>query len=262
MNRDYGHLSSYIDSLQSKGNYFLYKGSAIRDLGLTDVALRSSIKRQVKKQRLVQLKKGLYLIVPLEYRNMGAPPAEWYIDTLMKEYGAKYYVGLLTAAASHGAAHQQPQIYQIITNKVLRPLKIGRVRIRFYFKKDFVGLPLTQVNTPTGYMTISSPELTTFDLVRYLKQSGHIHHVSTVIAELGEKLDPKMLFDVAVYFPQACIQRLGYILDFLGYSNKTQELLKRVSLRYYPLRADKKWSRYSKNDRWRLFLNEELETDI
>ena len=43
-----------------------------------------------------------------ENRVAGAPPASWYIDDFMKAIGAPYYVGVLTAAALHGAAHQQP----------------------------------------------------------------------------------------------------------------------------------------------------------
>jgi len=45
----------------------------------------------------------------VEYRVAGAPPASWYIDDFMKAVGTPYYVGVLTAAALHGAAHQAPQ---------------------------------------------------------------------------------------------------------------------------------------------------------
>jgi predicted transcriptional regulator of viral defense system len=265
MNGEYQHLSHLIDSLQGRGIYFFSKESMSEHLNVTDVAIRSSIKRLVKKKRLVRLKKDLYLIVPIEYKNIDAPPPEWFIDHLMKGYGANYYVGLLTASSLYGAAHQQPQIYQVITDKVLRPVKIGKVRIVFYFKKDFKDLPFTKRKTPTGYIWVSSPELTAFDLVSYLKQSGHINHVATVLAELGEVIDPQKLSETAPYFAQAYQQRTGYILDYVGFKDKTQHLLKRIHqspLRYYPLRADKKWDLKNKNKYWHLYINEELETDL
>ncbi|MBL8676531.1 MAG: type IV toxin-antitoxin system AbiEi family antitoxin [Alphaproteobacteria bacterium] len=259
------HLAIFIDSLQARGNYFFSKNFIAQQLDITDTALRSSIKRLVKKKRIIRLKKGTYLIVPIEYRNIGAPPPEWFIDHLMKEYRAKYYVGLLTAASLHGAAHQQPQIYQIITDKPLRSVKIGRARIVFYFKKDFKNLAITKMKTSTGYMYISSPELTAFDLVKYLKQSGHINHVTTILAELGEELDSEKLSEVAAQFSQACIQRTGYILEKVGFSNKTHTLLKfihELSPRYYPLRPDKKWDLKDKNKNWCLYVNEQLEPDL
>lgn len=262
MNGENKHLSVFIDSLQARGTYFLSKSSMLQDLKVSDASLKSSIKRLFKKQRLVSLKKDLYLIVPLEYRNIGAPPPEWFIDRLMNAHNTKYYVGLLTAAALHGAAHQQPQIYQVITNKLLRPIKIGRARIVFYFKKDFDNLPLVKIKTPTGYMAVSSPELTAFDLVSYLKQSGHIHHVSTVLAELGEEIDPQKLYEVAEHFSQGCIQRTGYLLDVVGFHEKTGPLLKRVSSKYYPLRSDRKWSLEPKNKEWHVYVNEEVESDL
>ena len=69
------------------------------------------------------------MVVPAEYRVAGAPPAAWYIDAFMKAIDAPYYVGVLTAAALHGAAPQQPQEFQVVTTRKGRPVMIGRERI-------------------------------------------------------------------------------------------------------------------------------------
>jgi hypothetical protein len=50
---------------------------------------------------------GVAVVVPPEYREAGCPPASWFIHDLMRFLGQPYYVALLTAAAIHGAAHQQ-----------------------------------------------------------------------------------------------------------------------------------------------------------
>lgn len=265
MHKEHQTLSHFIDCLQAKGQYFLSKRKTMQLLDVTDGALRSSIKRLVKKKRLFRLKQDLYMIIPLEYRNIGAPPPEWFIDYLMKAYKARYYVGLLTAASLHGASHQQSQIYQVITDKPLRSLKIGRARIKFYLKKDFHDTALVKKKTSTGYICVSNPELTAFDLIQYLKQSGHINHVSTVLAELGEEINAQRLSKIAKYYALPCIQRTGYILDLVGFVHKTKHLLKyvhRFPARYYPLRPDKKWNIENKNTNWHLYINEQLEPDI
>ena len=51
----------------------------------------------------------------------------------MKFHGARYYVGLLSAASLHGDGHQQPMELQVVAGTVLRSLTVGRVRIRFFF---------------------------------------------------------------------------------------------------------------------------------
>lgn len=265
MSRDRIFLTDFVDSLQASGQYFLLKTQAKEALKVTDEALKGSVARLIKKKRLVLLKKGFYLINPLEYKNVGAPPPEWFIDQLMKEYSARYYVGLLTAASLHGASHQQPQIYQVITNKVLQSIKIGKAYIYFYFKKEVEEVGILKVKTPTGHMNVSSPELTAFDLMRYVKQSGFLNHISTIFTQLGEQINSNKLSKIAPLFPQPCIQKTGYILDYVGFDHKTRRLLRfvqKLSPRYYPLSPDKKWDIKNKNPKWHLYINEDLELGL
>ena len=71
-----------------------------------------------------------YVIVPLEYRAVGAPPVSWFIHDLMKAMELPYYVSLLSAAALHGASHQQPQTFQVMTDRSLRSVLAGRTTLR------------------------------------------------------------------------------------------------------------------------------------
>jgi len=56
--------------------------------------------------RVACVRKGFYVIVPLEYQAIGSVPAEWFVDDLMRFIGQPYCAGCLSAAAIHGAAHQ------------------------------------------------------------------------------------------------------------------------------------------------------------
>jgi len=127
--------------------------------------------------------------VPPEYRAAGCPPADWFIDDLMAYLGPPYYVGLLTAAALHGAAHQAPQEFQVVTDHPLPMIEIGRVRIRFVKKAHLRASPTLRVNTQTGQMRVSTPAATAFDLVRYPEHGSFLSNVVTVLHDLVERLD-------------------------------------------------------------------------
>lgn len=92
--------------------------------------------------------------MPLEHRVAGAPPPSWYIDALMQHHKQPYYVALLSAAALHGAAHQQPQTFQVMTNKPLRPILVGRARVNFFVKKNIEDTAVVKIKTTTGFTTV------------------------------------------------------------------------------------------------------------
>ncbi|KAF5277940.1 hypothetical protein FQR65_LT15906 [Abscondita terminalis] len=136
---------------------------------------------------VVMVRREFYVIVPPEYRAKGIIPTSLYVNDLMKFLNRDYYVGLLNAAAYHGAAHQQPQNYSIITEGIaLRPIKNDKVDIHFYIKKSWNKQDIIKKKVDTGYINISSPELTALDLISYYNEVGGFNRVATVIEELKE----------------------------------------------------------------------------
>ncbi len=128
-------LPEYVDALQQSGRYSFTADEARDACGLSPVAFKHAARRLALQSRLAAPRRGFFVIVPLEYRSVGAPPPSWYIDALMSFHGRPYYVGVLSAAALYGAAHQQPQEFQVVTDKALRPTVAGKGRIRFLHKK-------------------------------------------------------------------------------------------------------------------------------
>ena len=127
---------SYIEGLLGRGRRTFTGVEAQQALGTSPAATYQSLRRLQKDRWLAMPRRGFYLIVDPEHRQLGAlPPTSW-IDDLMRFHAATYYVGLLSAAALHGAAHQQPQEFQVVAGAILRPLTVGRVRIRFFFRRD------------------------------------------------------------------------------------------------------------------------------
>jgi predicted transcriptional regulator of viral defense system len=258
-------LSTLIEELQSRGKYTFTKTYALQRLGGTARALEAAARRLFAKGRLAAPRRGFYVIVPLEYRSAGAPPPMWFVDQLMKFHIQPYYVGLLTAAELHGAAHQRPQEFQVITASPLRPIVVGRVRIVFYTKGHLERTPVETVKTPTGYVQVSTPEATAFDLVRYVQAAGHLDNVATVLGELIDTLSgPRLLSAARAGVELSVVQRTGYLIEAVGgvgATDKLAEWLTRQKPRVVPLRPDRPIDGAATNRRWQLAVNEEIEPD-
>jgi len=258
-------LSKYIDDLQSKGNYVFLRKNAISTLGISSSVFNAAASRLIQKGRILSVRQGFYVTVPLEYKNVGAIPASWFIDDLMQFHQQPYYVGLLSAATLYGAAHQQSQEFQVITNKVFRPIIVGRTPIHFFVKKNATTVFTNQIKTATGYMRVSTPELTALDLLKYVDAVGQMHNVVTVIAELAEKIDAQKLIEVAAQTEPAIAQRLGYLLDTFANSFSTKllhEWLSKKNMIFTALIPGKSCNTAKKNQKWKLWINEEVEIDI
>src|SRR5579885_2293997 len=122
---------AFIEALQSSGRYVFTKEEAHRALRLSDIALKNALWRLVRSGRVASPRRGFYVVVPPEYKAAGSIPPSWFIRELMTYLDRPYYVGLLSAAALHGAAHQAPHELQVVTDRPLRIVEIGQVRIRF-----------------------------------------------------------------------------------------------------------------------------------
>ena len=139
-------LSSFADDLQAAGRYTFVSREARAALGVSEIALANAARRLKERGRLASPRRGFYVIVPTEYRAAGAPPPSWFIDDLMRYLGQPYYVALLSAAALHGASHQQSMVFQVMTDRPTRPAEAGRARVEFHIAAGVVGAPVVDVS--------------------------------------------------------------------------------------------------------------------
>lgn len=266
MKKKFGSLSQYIEYLQSQGRYWFLRNDAIDALGITQTAFRFAAYRMIKKGKLNKIRGEFYTLVPAEYYAIGTLPATWFIDAFMKYLSQEYYVGLVTAASLHGVAHQQPMVFQVITDKRTRSIKVGRVRIEFFYKKMIEPDFYQAIKTATGMMSISTLEMTAFDLIRYIDASGQVNHIATVLSELGRDLKSDILAKIVERdeVEVSVAQRLGYLLDIL-------ELPINLELLYEAIKIKKPKSKLlvtnsqepviELNQRWHILVNEKVEAD-
>ena len=258
-------IRSYIDDLASRGRYHFTSEGAVASLGSSPVAARAAIRRLREKGRVATPFRGFHLIVPPEYRALGCLPAEQFVPQLMDHLGLAYYAGLLSAASLHGAAHQAPMVFQTVV-AVSRPeIRCGRVRVAFVARGNVGEIPVVQRSTLRGVLRVSTPEATAFDLVGYPGRAGGLSNVATVLAELAGSMDAARLRAETARSPLPWTQRLGYLLERAGAASLAAPLAEHVAARakeYVPLRPRKSAARASRDARWRLFVNEEVETDL
>ena len=226
-------LSSYVSSLLSTGRTVFTAKEAEHALGIGHGAFLDAAGRLQRREALLNLRQGFYVIVPPQYASWGAPPPAWYLDALMRREGRAYYVGLLKAAELHGATHQAVMEFQVVTAKRLPRIRAGRSLIVFYFRKDMevVSGGIEDRKTDTGTMKISSAALTALDLLRYPQASGGIDNIATILSDLRQEIDPEQLAALSAVVERPVVQRLGYLLDRFEHDVLTEPMLEAMRAR-------------------------------
>ncbi|PKN45906.1 MAG: hypothetical protein CVU59_07680 [Deltaproteobacteria bacterium HGW-Deltaproteobacteria-17] len=257
-------VHEWIETQQSRGRYFFTMQEVITETGKSSVAVQTALRRLRQKGAITCPRRGFYVLVPLEYRSVGSVPATWFIDDLMRHFEQPYYVGLLSAAAIHGAGHQQPLVFQVMTNKPTREVISGRVVIQFLMNKKVEQMPVLALQTETGNMRVATPETTAFDLVRYGSAAAGLGNVGTVLVELAERIDARKLVSLASMVRLPDVQRLGYLLELLGKGKLVIPLAQWMETqrpRAVPL-GQGSCKDLRPDPRWHVFPNETVETDL
>lgn len=258
-------LIDFIDIIQSKGRYCFTIDEALRTINISKIAIIRAIQRLSKKGRVVLVRRGFYVIVPPEYQSSGILPPSWFIHDLMQFIGQPYYVGLLSAAAIFGAAHQQPQVFHVVTNKSLRNINESGLSIQFFVKSN-LNSPTVQIKTNTGFMPVSTPASTAIDLMRYENRIGGLERVVTILEELSEAIKSRELVEAAKFEKTiSYVQRLGFLLDEIGKSNLTKGMTKFVKAHnpcVVPMDPKLPYKNFRRNLRWNVIENFKAEVEF
>jgi len=258
-------IADWVERLPEQGRYVFTRQEAEGFSNASRVAVQHALRRMKERGRIVAPRRGFYVLVPAEYRVAGCPPASWFIDDLMRHLGRRYYVALLSAAALHGAAHQQPMVFQVVVDRPVRDMKAGRVKIETHRKRAMDDIATSEVQTETGTMVVATPETTAFDLIHFPAAAGFWDNVATVLAELTERLSPDRLLQAAKRAMLSDVQRLGYLLDLVSQDRLADPLAGWLGKRrttVVRLRSDKPAGDHGLVSRWRLIPNEHVEPDL
>ncbi len=257
------------DWLLSHGSAFVTTADLTRLLDVTSAEVAPIAARWRANRQAFSPTPGAYVPIPSQYRSWGAVPARDFVDPLMTHLGHPYYVGYLSAAEVHGAAHQRPQVFQIVTSGRLADRRFGRVSLAFITSASTPRKSVVTVNTPTGTMRVSTPETTVLDLVGDPRHGGGLSNIATIIGELldDDKLDIDQLNLAADHYPLSVVQRTGWMIertaadvgknvDLTGLATKASRRTERTLLSSSGPR------RGHTDRRWRVVVNTEVESDL
>lgn len=263
-------LRHFIDHLLAKGAYgFSKEALQLQMPGYSDIAAKRALSRLSTKGKIVSIYKGYYLIVPPQYSKKGILPPTLYLDAFMKHLHRPYYVALLNAAAFHGASHQQPQEYFVMTDfPVLRPTQKKGIKINYISIKEIPPSLLEKRKTEAGYLNISNAALTAGDLIQFEKRVGGLIRAATVLNELAEVIKPREFTPALLrHVHVTALQRLGYLLENVCLHTELAEALfdamRRENLGFFriPLKTSLETKGFSSNNRWKVIVNTEIEMD-
>ena len=235
---------------------------------LSSQHIRNELYRLRKSEVISQPFKGFYVVIPPHYAAKGVIPPVYYIDQLMGYLRRPYYICLLNAAELLGAAHQRPQEFSVMT--VLPRIRMSRLSsLDWNYRSSIPDSFLKEVNSETGTIKFSGPELTALDLVQYEQHVGGLSRAATVIEELSEQTVWIGAAERGLLVPStiATVQRLGYIMEnVLMNQSQADDLyheLKIVSpkLNRFRLSTRKDVDGAILNKRWNIIVNTEIEID-
>jgi len=258
--------NQFFRDLRARGRCTFTFDDVRKKFDLPEQSISQELYRYSVKKQIVKIRKGFYGILSPDLAIGDMLPPDLFVDALMKSLHKPYYVALLSAAALHGAAHQQPMEYFVVTQTPApRNIRNKKMRLSFVSKKAWEQFAIVQKKTRAGYLNVSSPELTAIDLIIYAEKFG-LNRVTTVLQELVEEMKPSALKKSAkgiIELP--VIQRLGYILDKILNEEKLAEVLYKIlqdkNINFTLLFTKKKESG-NFDDKWKVIINTEIEPDL
>lgn len=263
-------IRKWVEELQTKGrNTFSLTQLQAQLPTLSAIAVKRGLNKLSRIRLIISIHKGFYLIIPPAYKSRGMVPPHLYLDSLMRELNRKYYLALLSAAALHGASHQQPQEFFVVTGlPAMRATQKRGIRINYITKTKVPDRLCESRKTESGYIKISNPLLTAIDLIQFEKRVGGMNRVATVLSELTESIKPDDFgTDILNYAPVTALQRLGYILDkVFNHQLLAESLYKtlqsnKVPLLRIPLKPLARRKGFISDSKWKVIVNTTLQID-
>lgn len=199
--------------------------------------IQDMIEKLQKKKRIVPVKKGVYMIIPIaSIDNKWSIEDKRIVDYLLKE---DYYIGLYNAFNLHGFTEQIPNKLFVFNTKYSADKKILHYNFKFFkVKKDkMFGIIKNQY-------PYSDKERTIIDALDYPEYLGGLNEVMDRIKNV--KYNKNKLIDYSIKYNSIKIIKIAGILT--GSSKLLNLLKKKKALDYYTTvkktrtkLIDKKW---------------------
>lgn len=207
------------------------------ETGLSAIAARFQLLRLGPKVVRVSPRQPFFLIVGPEHRGLGAPPVGGWLQDYFDWLGRPYYLALQSAASLYGANPQAVQVTQVMTNRALRPIRVGRTQLRFFVKRHLQHTPTRQPEGAVAPIRVSTPEATAYDLVRHAGSIGGMERAAETLRPFASRLRRRELRRVLDAEHEVSVaQRLGFVLEAIGERDLAKVVLGWLPPRLVPVK--------------------------
>ena len=261
-------IEAYIRTLQSYEIYAFSNEDVHKNCIAPETTLKAELVRLNKRNQIQNLRKGFYVIIPAKYQNVSKVPVQLYVERLFNYLQKNYYLGLYSAAAFHGAAHQQIQQDYIICNgSKMRDIKKDSFNLNFFQTTHWPKKNIIQKKSDAGLFNISSPALTLADLLHHQNKLGGLNRMLAIIEELAEIIQREDIQELITWYPHVnTFQRMGYLLEQFDVSQDILEIIQQHlrQQKVYPMLLSPMNNEKpgSANNRWKIDINITLENDL
>ncbi len=262
------NVSDFIFQLQSIEEYSFSWEELLNNCTKTEVSLKRELSRLVEKNKILNLRKEFYLIIPPRYSKLRQIPIQLYANKLFKSLNKNYYLGFYSAAKFHGASHQQSQQeYVMIDYPKIGDIERNQIKLRFITTSKWPKNNVIEKKSDAGVFKISSPALTAVNLIQYQNKIGGINRMLSVIEELIEEITVDDISKLLEWYShKSTLQRFGYLLEELGAGKEKKSLISDYlkSTKYFPVllvpNSNQKAGKV--NNKWKVDVNTILENDL
>ena len=262
-------INKYRKSLSDKEARILsdlsYKGKTIfslEDIREYNVNPKNLIYNLTRKNWILRLKKGVYLIAPLEAGELGARSHTVHSFVIASHLVEPYYISHWSALNYHGLTEQTPPAVYIASTKPRNGRRILDTDFVFVAIAKHKMFGVEEIKIEDNVVNISTPEKTVVDCLDHPEHCGGIVEVARVIFFEHKSLDFKEMVNMAKRMRNgAILKRLGYLLETLKLESYS-EILGYPKLSKGYARLDTKLPGEGRiNERWRIIVNAIIEPD-
>jgi len=250
----------FLSTLARAGNAIFSMSDARQILG---ARTRQTLSLLSQKKWVLRLKRGLYVIVPIDAGVRGSESFIIHDFVIASHLASPYYIGFWSALNHHGLTDQIPRTVFVATTRPRKPLKSLSSTFRFVqlAPKRFIGIETAKFDG--AEVRISSKEKTLVDCLDHPELAGGIEEVARAVYFNHRGLDwGKVRTFARKGGSVAVFKRLGYILERCGLFETYRRVLTRVVLTEgYPKLDTVGPAKGKVSERWRLRVNVELDPE-
>ncbi len=217
------------------------------------------IHRLRRKGRVIEIRKGEYLLVPARAGIGGSWSESTFraVDAVVRE---SYYVGFWSAMNYWGMTEQVPRVVHVVVASRRRPFRFQGQRVQFVTMRPDRIFGVTRESAGRGGFSISDRERTLLDALLRPRYCGGVGEATKALTETERELRwPRLEAYVGRLGVDAVTRRLGYLLELLDLQAPLRRRFRRQfrGFRWLDPSAPRRRLSYSKE--WGLILNVAVE---